>query len=160
MNSKTLLMGAVALVAVLALVILAMPGDTGEQRSGLALNPDDREITGQGRRIYQANCASCHGTRLEGQANWRRPGPNGRLPAPPHDASGHTWHHPDPQLFALTKFGPAAMVPGYQSDMPGYEGVLTDQEIIAVLSYIKSRWPPDIRARHDEMNARNRAAIP
>ena len=52
------------------------------------------------------------------------------------------------------------MVPGYQSDMPGYDGVLTDQEIIAVLSYIKSRWPPDIRARHDEMNARNRAANP
>ena len=79
MNSKTLLIGAVAVVAVLALVILAMPGDPGEQRSGLALSPDDREITGQGRRIYQANCASCHGTRLEGQANWSRPTPV-RLP--------------------------------------------------------------------------------
>jgi len=35
--------------------------------------------------------------------------------------------------------------------MPVYEGILTDKEIIAVLSYIKSTWPEDIKAMHDEM---------
>jgi mono/diheme cytochrome c family protein len=137
----------------LGLVILALPGAEVPDQPDLSLMPDDRELVVQGRQVYRQYCASCHGARLEGQPVWQRLGPNGRLPAPPHDASGHTWHHPDPQLFALTKFGPAAMVPGYQSDMPGYEGLLSDQEIIAVLSYIKSRWPPDIRARHDQINA-------
>ncbi|HBC07561.1 MAG TPA: cytochrome C, partial [Rhodospirillaceae bacterium] len=45
----------------------------------------------------------------------------------------------------------------YESDMPGFDGVLTDTEIIAVLSYIKSTWPASIRARHDDLNQRAQA---
>ena len=37
--------------------------------------------------------------------------------------------------------------------MPAFEGILHDEEIAAVLSFIKSRWPERIRQRHDEMNA-------
>jgi mono/diheme cytochrome c family protein len=95
-----------------------------------------------GRQLYVENCASCHGGNLEGQPDWKTPGPNGRLPAPPHDASGHTWHHADAQLFTITKLGTAAVVGnGYQSDMPGFGSSLTDDEIRAVLLYIKSTWP-------------------
>ena len=153
MDRKTLIAGAMAIIVGLGLVIVALPGSKIEKAPAAALHPDDRELVAAGRRIYGQYCASCHGARLEGQPGWQRPGPNGRLPAPPHDASGHTWHHPDPQLIAMTKFGPAALVPGYQSDMPGFEELLSDQQIIAVLSYIKSRWPRDIRARHDQINA-------
>ncbi|GAB4371480.1 MAG: cytochrome c [Kiloniellaceae bacterium] len=117
------------------------------------IDPDDRAKVALGAQVYADNCASCHGANLEGQADWRQRLPNGRLPAPPHDESGHTWHHPDQQLFALTKYGPAAIVGGgYQSDMPGYEGTLSDAEIWAVLSYIKSRWPDEIQARHDQIS--------
>ena len=117
------------------------------------IDPDNRARVALGERLYADNCASCHGTQLEGQADWRQRLPNGRLPAPPHDARGHTWHHPDAQLFALTKYGPAAIVGGgYQSDMPAYEGTLSDAEIWAVLSYIKSRWPAEIQARHDQIS--------
>ena len=63
-----------------------------------------------GALIYQARCASCHGVHLEGQANWRERGADGRLPAPPHDASGHTWHHPDDVLIRITKEGVAKAV--------------------------------------------------
>jgi mono/diheme cytochrome c family protein len=121
----------------------------------VALTPDDPEVVVQGRQIYQAHCASCHGAELEGQPNWRERGPDGRLPAPPHDASGHTWHHPDVQLFRLTKLGPAGLTGGsYESDMPAYADTLTDSEILAVLSYIKSTWPPEVRTRHDQINVR------
>jgi hypothetical protein len=92
---------------------------------------------------------------LEGQPDWRRRRPNGRLPAPPHDESGHTWHHPDELLFALTKQGPQALArSGYQSDMPAYGGKLSDAEIWAALAYIKSRWPKDIRQRQDAITRR------
>ncbi|MCE6951454.1 cytochrome c [Cereibacter sphaeroides] len=95
-----------------------------------------------GRQVYAAQCASCHGVNLEGQPNWREPGPNGRLPAPPHDVSGHTWHHPDAQLLAIIRDGTAALVGnGYQSDMPGFAGKLTEAEMRAVLAFIKSTWP-------------------
>ena len=106
--------------------------------------------------VYEANCASCHGADLEGQANWRSPGEDGRLPAPPHDETGHTWHHDGDTLFQLTKYGVSALIndPNLASNMPIYDRVLSDEEIIAVLSYIKSTWPEEIRARHTEMENR------
>src|SRR5690606_36381647 len=85
-------------------------------------------------------------TQLEGQPNWRQRRPDGRLPAPPHDATGHTWHHPDAVLMSILKNGmqPGTIAPeGYLSDMPAYEGILPDSEMRAVLAYIKSKWPQE-----------------
>jgi mono/diheme cytochrome c family protein len=118
------------------------------------LRPDDPEVLEAGSDLYMKHCASCHGADLEGQPDWRSRGPDGLLPAPPHDETGHTWHHTDQVLFDLTKYGLAAFVgPDYDSAMPAFDGVLSDAEIVAVLSFIKSRWPERIRQRHDEMNA-------
>ena len=80
------------------------------------------------------------------------------MPAPPHNERGHTWHHTDHLLFDLTKYGVEKIVKmeNYKSNMPAYESVLSDDEIIAVLSYIKSTWPQDIQARHDQLNAQKR----
>ena len=120
------------------------------------LVPNDAEVVALGETVYAAQCAACHGASLEGQPNWRERGADGRLPAPPHDATGHTWHHPDVVLFELTKHGlPKEIGNGepYYSNMPAYEGVLSDAEIVAVLSYIKSRWPAEIQERHDALNA-------
>jgi mono/diheme cytochrome c family protein len=92
---------------------------------------------------------------LQGQPNWHQKLPNGRMPAPPHDETGHTWHHTDADLFAITKHGTAALVGnGYQSDMPGYSKILSDDDIVAVLSFIKESWPLEVRQRHDEINQR------
>ena len=95
-----------------------------------------------GARVYTQNCAACHGAKLEGQPNWRVRLPNGRLPAPPHDESGHTWHHPDQVLFGITKNGlaPPYAPKDYESDMPAFGGKLSDDEIWAVLAYVKSHW--------------------
>lgn len=103
-----------------------------------------------GQRIYGERCASCHGANLEGQPDWQTRRPDGRLPAPPHDASGHTWHHPDAQLVQLTLKGLTGIMPGYESDMPAFEGVLTQDEVSAVIAYIASTWPAEIRRRRAE----------
>ena len=107
-----------------------------------------------GERLYQENCASCHGANLEGQPDWRRRLDNGRMPAPPHDETGHTWHHSDWNLFIVTKGGVGAVVPGYESDMPAFEGILTDDEIADVLSYIKSTWPDRFQRRQQDVTKR------
>ena len=122
----------------------------------VVLRDNDPAIVALGANVYEANCASCHGADLEGQANWRSPGEDGRLLAPPHDETGHTWHHDGDTLFQLTKYGVRALIndPDYASNMPIYDGVLSDEEIIAVISYIKSTWPEEIRARHTEMENR------
>jgi mono/diheme cytochrome c family protein len=93
-----------------------------------------------GKALYAQHCASCHGVNLEGQPNWQTRKADGKLPAPPHDDSGHTWHHSDDQLFKITKLGVSAIVPGYMSDMIGFQGKMSDEEIQAVLNFIKSRW--------------------
>lgn len=99
----------------------------------------------EGRALYTANCASCHGANLEGQPDWMKRLSSGRLPAPPHDETGHTWHHSDRQLSIIVKFGLAAISPGYESDMPAFEGKLSDEQITAVFEYIKSTWPERAR---------------
>src|SRR5690606_20403731 len=85
------------------------------------IDANDRELVGRGAQLYAIHCAACHGAALEGQSDWRQPLPSGSLPAPPHDATGHTWHHPDEQLFDIVKRGlvPGETAPyGYVSDMP------------------------------------------
>ena len=119
----------------------------------------DAEMIALGAQVYTAQCAACHGANLEGQANWRERKPDGKLPAPPHDETGHTWHHDDRTLFALTKYGLSKLVGQHvPTDMPAYDGVLSDREIHAVLAYIKSRWPAHVRQRQAEIT--NRAATP
>ena len=106
-----------------------------------------------GARVYAENCAACHGANLEGQPNWRQRNEMGRLPAPPHNARGHTWHHDDDTLFGITKLGTAEFTGlAIESDMRGFKDVLSDDEIWAVLVYIKSRWPARIRRRQDSIN--------
>ena len=112
----------------------------------------DAEAVAKGKAIYFAECASCHGSSLEGQVNWKQRDLNGYLPAPPHDASGHTWHHDDQLLFKLTKFGVQSIAgKEYKSNMPAFEKKLTDEQIWQVLAYIKSEWPKDLAERHTEI---------
>jgi mono/diheme cytochrome c family protein len=143
---------------VIALSALALVA-CGQADDPTRLRADDARVVAQGQAIYAARCASCHGANLEGQPNWQMRDARGRLPAPPHDAKGHTWHHPDEVLFRITKHGvaKAANLPGYESDMPAFEGVLTDEEIVAVLSFIKSRWPQRNRRAQEEVNAAHHA---
>lgn len=125
-------------------VIISMKMDGPPSRA----DPDNLSQVSVGKRLYDAHCAACHGARLEGQPDWRKKLPNGRMPAPPHDATGHTWHHTDSTLFGITKYG---LLPGkyappdYRSDMPAFIGTLSDEEIWAVLAYIKSFWPQELR---------------
>ena len=80
------------------------------------------------------------------------------MPAPPHDETGHTWHHPDTYLFLMTKYGIEKMIgKTYPNNMPAYENELSDDEIIAVLSFIKSTWPNTVKRQHDQINARANA---
>jgi mono/diheme cytochrome c family protein len=122
-------------------------------------DPDDARQVTRGESVYAQHCAACHGVRLEGQPNWQERLPSGRMPAPPHDASGHTWHHPDATLFGMTKYG---LIPGkyappsYQSDMPAFGNALSDGEIWAVLAYIKSSWPEKIRRAQADITRESR----
>lgn len=107
----------------------------------------------KGAQVYAGECASCHGAKLEGQPRWWTPGADGLLPAPPHDATGHSWQHSDAELVRLVTEGPAAFAaPGYRSAMPAYAGRLPPADILAVVAYIKGTWPAGVRAYQATLN--------
>lgn len=147
-NTRALI-GVVSILAALGVFgLMKTDAFNAEPRSpAVELEPDQLAVVSQGAVIYQQYCAVCHGKNLEGQRNWRQRDQSGRLPAPPHDETGHTWHHPDQMLFTILKDGITSLIddPNYATNMPVYGDILSDQEIVAVLSYIESTWPESIR---------------
>lgn len=120
-------------------------------------DPGDATLVALGQKVYAGQCASCHGAELEGEKDWQQRRADGGLRAPPHDETGHTWHHPDRLLFQITKFGGQSIAPqGFKSNMPKFGDKLTDKEIIAALAFIKSTWPARVREIHGKINQRNR----
>ncbi len=136
---RALLAGAAAVVVAAALVgfVLAQEAPPPSQPANVDLVA--------GAQLYAATCAACHGANLEGQGDWRVAGADGRLPPPPHDETGHTWHHSDAVLYEYVALGGrealAQQGMEFDSGMPGFAGVLSEEEIWNILAYIKSTWP-------------------
>ncbi len=117
----------------------------------------DRDIR-SGEKLYAEHCASCHGINLEGKPNWRTPNEDGILPAPPHNETGHTWHHDNQLLFDYTRLGGEAAlaergISNFKSGMPGFMGVVSDEQIWNILAYIRSTWPSEIQEIQSAKNA-------
>lgn len=153
MRGRTLFASAAGVLGAVAVGAWLMGGGgTRPQGPGTA----EIDLT-EGRALYAEFCASCHGANLEGQPDWRRPGPDGRLPAPPHDATGHTWHHPDSVLFQYTKLGGQVLLAqqevDYDSGMPAFGDRLSDRQILNIIEFIKSTWPERERALQAQRSA-------
>ena len=105
------------------------------------------------RALYLANCSQCHGTEGEGQPNWRQRNPDGTFLAPPHDSTGHTWHHGDSLLFRIIQDGGKVYEdPGFKSMMPAFGDMLSSEEIRAVITYLKSLWDANQRDSQAEVS--------
>ncbi len=124
---------------------------------GFAAHELNNRDLDSGEQLYAQHCSSCHGVELEGEPNWQKPGEDGVLPAPPHDETGHTWHHDNQFLFNYTKYGGlatfAAMgLTDIKSGMEGFGHVMDDDDILDVLGYIRSTWPKRVRQIQDSRN--------
>lgn len=116
--------------------------------SNTALPLLDVDEIALGQMVYVEHCASCHGANLEGEENWKMPNEDGSFKAPPHDKTGHTWHHADSLLLDSMRAGGARLTGTMagKSNMPAFGEILTEAEMKAVLTYIKSTWPDNIRS--------------
>jgi len=153
LNKKTLIFSVFIILTALYFFMTY----SNKSNANINLNTTDNSIIENGKQIYAKNCTSCHGVNLEGQKNWMSRLPDGLMPAPPHDETGHTWHHPDRYLFMVTKYGIEEFIgEKYPNNMPAYKDILSDKEIIAVLSYIKSTWPTKIKEIHNKINSRSK----
>jgi mono/diheme cytochrome c family protein len=105
----------------------------------------------QGKVLFQANCAVCHGVNAEGTADWFKLDANGKFPPPPLDGSAHAWHHPLADLQRVVKEGGAP----FGGTMPAFGTTLDDEEIRSAIAYFQQQWPDDIYERWTKIdNAR------
>ncbi|MDH3537580.1 MAG: cytochrome c [Gammaproteobacteria bacterium] len=93
-----------------------------------------------GGKLFQQNCAVCHGSNAEGTSDWKQPDANGKYPPPPLDGSAHAWHHSIPQLARSIKEGSIPL----GGVMPAFGDKFSDQEVLALIAYFQSKWPDKV----------------
>ncbi len=104
-------------------------------------------LTTRGAHIYEHECGPCHGRHLQGQPFWQLVDQDTGRRAPALDQTGRAWRRSDEDLFHIVEFGRYAERPeAYASHMPAFRGLLGDRDILAVLAYVKARWPIGQRA--------------
>ena len=139
------------------MVVLISACDNREQLEGMPVPAaPERKVDTQelalGERLFQANCASCHGAQAEGNENWRQRELSGRFPAPPLNGTGHSWHHSTEVLMDVISNGR----PGGQSNMPAWKDKLSEAEIAAIVAWFQSQWPQPVYDAWYEMQQRGR----
>ncbi len=110
----------------------------------------------RGATIFTDNCAACHGKEANGHFTWRQRGPDGKYPPPPLNGTGHAWHHPTQVLAKQIKFG----TPGGQGTMPGFDGTLSDDNIVDSIAWFQSLWPDKIYDNWSQIEGRARTRVP
>jgi len=153
--SKQLRLFIVAVLFLLALAVMLLLRPSANGEAVVIINDTavpplpnlDPDRVARGEQIYARHCAACHGANLEGAPDWKRPLADGSYPPPPHDSSGHTWHHADALLLTIIAKGGQSVVadPAYKSQMPAFADKLSEEEMIAVLDFIKSKWEKEKR---------------
>jgi S-disulfanyl-L-cysteine oxidoreductase SoxD len=145
LKQRSVIIGFVA-ICLLALGVFVVRSSSRSATVSLErADATNAEAVAHGRQIYAARCAGCHSSDLKGEQGWPQRRSNGTMPASPLDASGRAWQRDDQWLFTTIKQGgQATAAPADTSAMPAF-GSLTDADIWAVLSYIKSTWPKEIQ---------------
>jgi mono/diheme cytochrome c family protein len=155
---------------ILALACLFILIATGIVACNAPRNPDAASVTpvnqplptldparvARGEALYTQHCASCHGANLQGQPNWKQPLPSGKYPSPPHDDTGHTWHHPDAVLIDIILNGGNGTQGKIPSDMPSFKHVLSEDDAITILTFFKSRWSLQSRQYQLQMTGQHK----
>ena len=150
-------------IIILSIGLAACTGQTpAHVATPLPLLPTlDLTMVQKGKEVYQANCATCHGINAEGAPNWATPEPDGLFPAPPHNDTGHTWHHSDRVLYETITSGMGdPLKPGSPLRMPAFGDKLSDEENRALIEYFKSLWGEEHRRWQWEETLKDFAPTP
>lgn len=117
------------------LAIFSLPTDSAAGQRWFS----DAQVE-QGAKLFQQNCAACHGAKAEATPNWKQTDADGNYPPPPLNGSAHAWHHPLSVLRQTIVEGGAKL----GGQMPGFGNRLDGAEIDSLIAYFQSHWPEDI----------------
>lgn len=134
-------------ILVLFTLLVACSDENKEDARGVEKKPllernIDLRAFSRGQKLYQTNCALCHGKNAEGTPAWRKTEDDGMFPPPPLNGTGHTWHHSTETLVNLIKNGTAKI----GGKMPAWKDKLSKQEIHDILTWVKAQWSDEVYA--------------
>jgi mono/diheme cytochrome c family protein len=153
-----------ALAVCFATALLLASCDRGEPPATVTPAASESKIVREGsptaqsgEALYQANCQRCHGGATGGSM----------MDMPPrHNANGHTWHHADQQLIDTVLNGSGQMgemMRGMMGDpgvrMPAFRDVLTEEDVRAILAYIKTWWTEEQRRTQADLSQRYQESL-
>jgi len=106
----------------------------------------------QGLIVFAENCAICHGNKAQETVDWKTRTESGHYPPPPLNGTAHAWHHALSVLEAVIREGgkPSGGV------MPAWEGILSDDEVRAVIAAFQSYWSDEVYERWLEIDQNSR----
>lgn len=95
----------------------------------------------RGARLFEDNCALCHGANAQGPAqDWRQRLADGSFPPPPLNGTAHTWHHPLPVLLRVIEQGGVPL----GGKMPGFAATMDEAQMLAVIAWFQNHWSDEI----------------
>jgi mono/diheme cytochrome c family protein len=131
----------------LALALLAACSKEPEQKvttaPAIVVRHFDPESISRGARLFEANCAQCHGPQAQGHPDWETPSDGSFAAAPPLNGTGHDWQRSRAELAATIKNGVRR-----KSDkvdvMPAWKGRLSERDIEDVINWMQSLWSAEV----------------
>ncbi|HEX7927244.1 MAG TPA: cytochrome c [bacterium] len=124
-----------------AVIALALAG--GAPAAETSLKVSAAEVA-RGEVVFRENCQVCHGEKARGQDPAKPMGgqqAGGAYLAPALNGTGHTQHHKPDVLFGYLRNGS----PDKASPMRSFKDKLSEADIKAVLGYVYSLWPEDVK---------------
>ena len=155
---ERVLIGSIVVCVALAALVLATGwrADVAGWANAIGdLRPGAQLARGQG--LYNTYCATCHGG--------PEAPPPGLVYPPRHNATGHTFEHPDCELVTIVLDGSNARTralrareaPPGSVEMPAFGQRLTRADVAAIVAYIKTMWTPD-QVRSQEQVTRDQCS--
>ena len=142
--ARAVVRGFAIVVLILASVLLTACGSSTSDSIQTSGSDSGVDAPRTGRQLFASNCAACHGAAGEGHPDWRIKNADGTLAPPPLNGDGHTWHHADGLLYRIVSQGGKSLeIPGdpsFKSAMPAFGDLLSHEEVVEVLAYVKSLW--------------------
>ncbi|MDO8595641.1 MAG: cytochrome c [Sulfuricaulis sp.] len=114
--------------------------------------PFSTESLFRGVRLFQENCAQCHGPEAQGHPDWQNPKV---VAAPPLNGTGNVWKRRKQDMIAAIQNGAKR---NGEPVMPAWKGRLSDQDIEDIIAWFQALWPADVYDRWRKDNAQTAAS--
>ncbi|KPK11885.1 MAG: hypothetical protein AMJ68_04140 [Acidithiobacillales bacterium SG8_45] len=100
----------------------------------------DVERIAKGARLFQENCAQCHGPEAQGHPDWERGRKEGFAAAPPLNGTGTDITLSKVRMMEIIRNG---LKQKGEPVMPAWVGRVSDQDIEDVITWYQALWPAD-----------------